>query len=105
MNDDNLEVRSFLATSGVKLPLKLVNQIEPTALTNRNTYIRAWYDGSDRLLRFEKVVYGDIELSHVYDYDAEGRLRRAEILMLDEDPTVLHYDDNGQLAPAREEHL
>ncbi len=40
------------------------------------------------LLRFEKLVYGDIELSHVYDYDADGRLRRAEILMLDEDPTV-----------------
>ena len=81
MSDENL--RYFLATSGVKLPLKLVNQIESTALTNRNTYIRAWYDGVERLLRFEKLVYGDIELSHVYDYDADGRLRRAEILMLD----------------------
>jgi ABC-type tungstate transport system permease subunit len=97
MSDENL--RYFLATSGVKLPLKLVNQIESTALTNRNTYIRAWYDGVERLLRFEKLVYGDIELSHVYDYDADGRLRRAEILMLDEDPTVLHFDENGQLAP------
>jgi len=91
MSDENL--RYFLATSGVKLPLKLVNQIESTALTNRNTYIRAWYDGVERLF------YGDIELSHVYDYDADGRLRRAEILMLDEDPTVLHFDENGQLAP------
>jgi len=97
MSDENL--RYFLATSGVKLPLKLVNQIESTALTNRNTYIRAWYDGVERLLRFEKLVYGDIELSHVYDYDADGRLRRAEILMLDEDPTVLHFDENGQFAP------
>ena len=97
MSDENL--RYFLATSGVKLPLKLVNQIESTALTNRNTYIRAWYDGVERLLRFEKLVYGDIELSHVYDYDADGRLRRAQILMLDEDPTVLHFDENGQLAP------
>jgi hypothetical protein len=100
MSDDVFEdLRYFLATSGVKLPLKLVNQIESTALTNRNTYIRAWYDGAERLLRFEKLVYGDIELSHVYDYDADGRLRRAEILMLDEDPTVLHFDENGQLAP------
>jgi len=97
MSDENL--RYFLATSGVKLPLKLVNQIESTALTNRNTYIRAWYDGVERLLRFEKLVYGDIELSHVYDYDEDGRLRRAQILMLDEDPTVLHFDENGQLAP------
>jgi Family of unknown function (DUF6156) len=100
MSNENFEnLRYFLATSGVKLPLKLVNQIESTALTNRNTYIRAWYDGSERLLRFEKLVYGDIELSHVYDYDADGRLRRAEILVLDEDPTVLHFDESGQLAP------
>jgi hypothetical protein len=98
-NDVFEDLRYFLATSGVKLPLKLVNQIESTALTNRNTYIRAWYDESERLLRFEKLVYGDIELSHVYDYDADGRLRRAEILMLDEDPTVLNFDENGQLAP------
>jgi hypothetical protein len=100
MSDDVFEdPRYFLATSGVKLPLKLVNQIEPTALTNRNTYIRAWFEG-ERLLRFEKLVYGDIELSHVYDYDADGRLRRAEILMLDEAPTVLHFDESGQLATA-----
>ena len=39
--------------------------------------------------RFEKLVYGDVELTHVYDYDGEGRLRRAEIVMLDEEPTIL----------------
>ena len=100
MNDNSLPSRFFLATSGVKLPLKLVNEIEPDALTNRNTYIRAFYGADERLLRFEKLVYGDVELSHVYDYDGDGRLRRAEIIMLDEDPTVLHFDENGQLAPA-----
>jgi hypothetical protein len=94
MTDDNY--RYFLATSGVKLPLKLVNEIEPSALSNRNTYIRASYDGAGRLLRFDKMVYGDIELSHCYEYDAEGVLRRAEIIMLDEEPTILEF--NG--APA-----
>ena len=55
MTDDVFEdLRYFLATSGVKLPLKLVNQIEATALTNRNTYIRAWYEG-ERLLRFREA--------------------------------------------------
>ncbi|WP_294537786.1 DUF6156 family protein [uncultured Rhodoblastus sp.] len=90
--DESLDCRFFLATSGVKLPLKLVNQIEPEALTNRNTYIRAFYDAGGRLSRFQKIVYGDVELSHVYDYDAAGQLRRAEILMLDEEPTVLTFD-------------
>jgi len=92
MDDDSLDCRFFLATSGVKLPLKLVNQIEPEALTNRNTYIRAFYDQGGRLQRFQKIVYGDVELSHVYAYDEAGQLRRAEILMLDEEPTVLTFD-------------
>ncbi len=83
--------RYFLATSGVKLPLTLLNEIEPAALTNRNTYIRAYYDAQDRLSRFEKIVYGDIELTHIYDYDAQGALRRVEIAMLDEEPTVLEF--------------
>ena len=85
-------IRYFLATSGVKLPLKLVNEIEPNALSNRNTYIRAIYDAEGRLVRFDKMVYGDVELSHCYDYDATGALRRAEIIMLDEEPTVLEFN-------------
>jgi hypothetical protein len=89
---DQAACRYFLATSGVKLPLKLVNEIEAGALSNRNTYIRASYDEAGRLLGFEKLVYGDVELSHSYSYDAEGALRRAEILMLDEDPMILDFD-------------
>lgn len=88
--------RYFLATSGVKLPLKLVNEIEPDALSNRNTFIRASYDSAGLLLSFEKMVYGDVELCHIYSYDSSGALRRAEIIMLDEEPTVLDF--NG--APA-----
>jgi ABC-type tungstate transport system permease subunit len=96
MTENQQACRYFLATSGVKLPLKLVNEIEAGALSNRNTYIRASYDASGLLLKFEKMVYGDVELSHSYSYDESGVLRRAEILMLDEDPTVLEF--NG--APA-----
>ena len=47
--------------------------------------------GASRLLRFEKIVYGDIELTHVYCYDAEGALRRAEIILPDEDPAVMEF--------------
>jgi ABC-type tungstate transport system permease subunit len=83
--------RFFLATNGIKLPLQLVSEIEAAALTNRNTYIRAFYDDAGRLLRFEKMVYGEIELTHIYQYDAEGVLRRAEIAMVDEEPTVLEF--------------
>ena len=84
-------IRYFLATSGVKLPLKLVNEIEPGALSNRNTFIRASFDTAGLLLAFDKMVYGDVELSHRYEYDADGALRRAEIIMLDEEPTILEF--------------
>jgi hypothetical protein len=83
--------RYFLATNGVKLPLRLVNEIAPDALAHRNTYIRADYDQAGRLLRFEKIVYGDIELTHIYQYDATGALRRAEIVLPDEDPALLEF--------------
>ncbi|MCI4679242.1 DUF6156 family protein [Rhodoblastus acidophilus] len=96
MSENENNCRYFLATSGVKLPMKLVNEIEPDALSNRNTFFRAYYDASGLLLRFEKMVYGDVELSHRYEYDAAGALRRAEIVMLDEEPTILEF--NG--APA-----
>jgi hypothetical protein len=44
---------------------------------------------------FDKVVYGEVELSHRYQYHGNGRLRRAEIVMLDEEPAALHFDEAG----------
>ena len=86
-----ITTRYFLTSGGVKLPLRMVNEIEPEALSNRNTFIRANYDGNGRLLRFEKLVYGDIELTHVYAYDSQGALRRVEIALPDEEPMVLDF--------------
>jgi len=34
----------FVSYTGVKLPLKLVNPIEADALSNRNTFIRAYFN-------------------------------------------------------------
>jgi Family of unknown function (DUF6156) len=92
------DYRYFLSYSGVRL----VSPIEAEALSNRNTFIRAAFDPAGLLLAFEKVVYGEVEMSHRYGYDQDGVLRRAEILMLDEDPVVLHFDGAGaQVAQAQ----
>ena len=100
MSDETQDdCRLFVTYTGVKLPLRLVNPIEPDALSNRNTYIRAWFGAGDRLLRFEKMVYGEVELSHDYDYDEAGVLRRATIAMQDEEPVVMTFDDTGAPAP------
>ena len=93
------QVRYFVSYTGVKLPVKLVNPLELADLSNRNTFIIARFDARDRLLGFDKMVYAEIEISHKYEYDAEGVLRRAEIYM-DEETTELHFDAKGALLTA-----
>jgi hypothetical protein len=96
MNDETIDdCRLFVTYSGVKPPSRLVNPIEPDALSNRNTYIRAWFAPGDQLLRFEKIVYGEVELTHAYEYDGAGVLRRAVVTLQDEDPVVMNYDETG----------
>ncbi|WP_245263396.1 DUF6156 family protein [Azorhizobium doebereinerae] len=92
------DCRFFVSYTGVKLPFTLVNAIDPGALSNRNTFIRAYFDGAGVLRGFDKVVYGEIELAHRYDYHADGVLSRAAIVMLDEDPAELAFDPSGQPA-------
>ena len=94
--DAGEECRFFASYSGVKLPLKLVNAIAAEALSNRNTFIRAWFDPSGALTGFDKIVYGEVELAHRYAYHESGVLSRAEISMLDEEPVVLHFDRAGR---------
>lgn len=92
---DETECRFFVSYSGVKLPCNLVNPIAPDGLSNRNTFIRAYYDKEGALTGFDKIVYGEVELAHRYQYYRNGALRRAEIAMLDEDAVVLHFDEAG----------
>ncbi len=89
------ECRFFTSYSGVKLPFNLVNAIAAEALSNRNTFIRAYFDSAGVLSGFDKVVYGEVELSHRYQYHGNGQLRRAEIVMLDEEPAAIDFDEMG----------
>jgi hypothetical protein len=89
----------FASYSGVKLPLNLVSPIAAEALANRNTFIRAYFDAAGALIGFDKVVYGEVELAHRYRYDGNGVLRRAEIVMLDEEAIILQFDADGAPAP------
>jgi len=91
--------RYFISYTGVKLPLRLINPLTVADLSNRNTFIRASFDAQDRLLSFEKMVYGEVEMWHRYEYDAEGVLRRAEIWM-DQETTELVFDASGALVSA-----
>lgn len=97
-NDQNQECRFFVSYSGVKLPFNLVNPIPADGLSHRNTFIRAYFDKAGMLSGFDKVVYGEVELSHRYEYHDNGSLKRAEIVMLDEEPAELIFDNAASAA-------
>lgn len=88
--------RYFVTYSGVKLPLRLVNELAADDLTHRNTFFRAQFDAQDRMVACDKMVYGDVQMSHRYEYAATGLVARAEITMGDE-VTVMEFDDAGQV--------
>lgn len=96
MSSDVEDYRYFLTYSGVSLPLNLVSPLAASDLENRNTYFRALYDGENRLLTCEKMVYGEVELRHVYEYRADGLLARALIAMGDDEETEVRFDESGK---------
>lgn len=97
MNLENCVCRYFVSYSGVKLPLKLVNELEQEVdRQNRNTFFLGYYDAEQRLVRCEKRVYGETELLHEYEYHDNGTLKRAEITDADGELTVLNFDDSGK---------
>ncbi len=92
--------RIFTSYTGVKLPFKLVNELDALEIENRNTYFRGDFDAAERLTGFDKLVYGEIELAHRYQYHANGALRQAEITDIDGEVSVLNYAEDGSpIAP------
>lgn len=83
--------RYFLTYSGVKLPLRLLNELSPDQIENRNTYFRGDFDAQDRLVGLQKLVYGAVELEHRYTYDDHGVLIHAEITDADGEVTTLEF--------------
>ena len=88
----------FTSYTGVKLPFRLVNPLSSGEVENRNTYFQGWFDAAERLTGFDKKVYGEVELTHRYEYHANGALKRAEITDIDGEVTVLEFDADGNPA-------
>ncbi|HYE37478.1 DUF6156 family protein [Methylocaldum sp.] len=93
--------RYFLTYSGVKLPLKLLTELEPEQLENRNTFFRGYFDEQDRLVGLQKLVYGEVEMEHRYAYHANGILKRVEITDADGDRNWMDFDENGEVLNQR----
>lgn len=87
------QYRFFVSYSGVKLPLKLVNEITGDSLANRNTYYRASYDQENRLSVCQKIVYGEVESEHRYEYNDNGALILAQITE-DDETREIHFNES-----------
>lgn len=90
--------RFFVTYTGVRLPFKLVNQLQSDEVENRNTYFRGYFDAHGRLTRFDKLAYDEIELSHRYAYRDNDVLSAAEITDIDGETTTLGFDSEGNPA-------
>lgn len=97
MNMENRStLRFFVTYTGVKLPFKLVNELQPHEIENRNTYFRGCFDEHQRITGFDKLAYGEIELQHRYTYYDNGKLRSAEITDIDGEVTMLLFGVQGE---------
>lgn len=87
-----LQCRHYVSYSGVKLPLKLITPLDGESVDKRITFFRGYYNAQEQLVAVEKVVYGEIEFEHRYDYYPDGRLKSAELREPEEAPRVLSFD-------------
>jgi hypothetical protein len=84
--------RYFVTYSGVKLPLRLLNELDAAQLENRNTYFRGYFDVQERLVKLQKIVYSEIEMEHRYTYRSDGTLKHAEIIDAEGEVTAMAFD-------------
>ena len=89
--NESLTCRHFVTYSGVTLPLNLITPLGDDDLDQRITYFRGYYDERGRLVVVEKVVYGEVEFEHRYQYHDDGRIKSAELIEADEDPRVMQF--------------
>ena len=96
MNSDAINIRYYVSYSGVQLPLKLVNEITAAGLNNRNTYYCGYFDGNDKMLLCQKIVYGEVESEHQYQYDDSGVLAHAKIIE-DDEVREIRFNAQGEM--------
>ncbi|MGZ8946375.1 MAG: DUF6156 family protein [Methylococcaceae bacterium] len=94
--EQQTEVRYFVSYSGIKFPLKLVNEITEASLNNRNTYYCGYFDAQDKMLLCQKIVYGEVESEHQYQYYGNGVLKSAQITE-DDEAREIHFNEFGEM--------
>lgn len=100
MSESELQCRCYTSYTGIKLPLKLVNELNDDDMDKRITYFKGYFDAQDQLKIIEKVVYDEIEFSHHYEYNDDGVI--SKVIMVEDDalPRTLVFDGDGHAVEA-----
>jgi hypothetical protein len=86
--------RYFVSYSGVRLPFRFVTELSAAETENRNTYYKVDFNEADQVIGFDKMVYGEMEISHRYSYYPSGVLQQADVTSHAENDTkVLPFPD------------
>ena len=72
-----------------------MTELDVSQLENRNTYFRGYYDLESRLIKLQKLVYGEVEMEHRYAYHPNDRLSSVEIIDLEGERNEMHFDEQG----------
>jgi len=91
-SDNRLVCRHYVSYTGVALPLKLITPLDEESLDRRITFFRGYYNAQEQLVAVEKVVYGEIEFEHRYEYYSDGRLKSAVLREVDETPRIMQFE-------------
>ncbi len=95
MTEQNFQTRYYTSYSGITLPLKLVGEIAADDMANRNTFFEGSFNDQDQLCLCRKIVYGETDLEHRYDYYDNGMLKQAVIIDEDDEQITLSFDQQG----------
>lgn len=83
--EQQTEVRYFVSYSGIKLPLKLVNEITEASLNNRNTYYRGYFNPQiDRVT--DRPTFDFSSTSVCQQYQATTECKLAPDLDTEQEP-------------------
>jgi hypothetical protein len=94
-NENRGTLRFFVTYTGIRLPFKLVNELQPHETENRNTFFRGYFDERERITGFDKIAYGEVELAHRYTYHDNGKIKSAEITDIDGEVSMLLFNADG----------
>ena len=75
----------------MNLPFKLKSELDVSAIENRNTFFKGYFDTAGRMTGFQKIVYGEVEMEHHYFFDETGTLKTAKITNADGENTLIQF--------------